>query len=72
LLKQGPPDLKPAISRQEDQQRIDQFSGPVSFYRKDRDVPNADFPSVIHATGYKDRRDVLTVGKGADLASYAP
>jgi hypothetical protein len=70
LVKQGPLSLMPAASRQEDQRRIDRFSSPVSFYRKDWEVPNPDFPSVIHATGYKERRDVLTVGKGRDLTSY--
>jgi hypothetical protein len=70
LVKRGPPDLVPAANRQADQQRIDAFFGPVSFYRKDRAVSAPDFPSVIHATEYKDRRNVLTVGKGKDLAFY--
>jgi hypothetical protein len=72
LAKQGPLGLKPADSREEDQKRIDQFTSPLSFYRKDRDVPNPDAASVIHATEFKDRRGVLTVGKGEDLTSYDP
>ncbi|CAB3757818.1 cytotoxic necrotizing factor Rho-activating domain-containing protein [Paraburkholderia solisilvae] len=70
LVRRGPPDLVPAANRQADQQRIDAFCGPVSFYRKDREAPAPDFPSVIHATEYKDRRNVLTVGKGKDLTFY--
>ena len=72
LMKQGPLGLMPAANRQEDQKRIDRFSGPVSFYRKDRDVPNPDAASVLHATDYKDRLGVLNVGKGKDLTSYDP
>jgi hypothetical protein len=72
LTGQGPLVLPPAVTRQEDQQRIDGFGGPVTFYRKDRVVPNSDTAAVLHATDYRDRRGVLIVGKGKDLTSYDP
>jgi hypothetical protein len=72
LSNQGPLVLPPPLTRQEDQQRIDAFGGPVTFYRKDRVVPNPDAAAVLHASEYRDRRGVLTVGKGKDLTSYDP
>ncbi|GAB7522181.1 hypothetical protein [Paraburkholderia sp. 2C] len=72
LAKQGPLSLLPAANRQEDQQRVDAFSGPVTFYRKDHTIPNPDAASVIHATSYRERSGVLTLGKGKDLTSYDP
>jgi hypothetical protein len=72
LSKQGPLVLPPSLTRREDQQRIDGFGAPVTFYRKDRAVPNPDGASSLRATDYRDRRGVLTVGKGKDLTSYDP
>lgn len=72
LSNQGPLILPPPLTRQEDQQRIDAFGGPVTFYRKDRVVPNPDAAASLRASEYRDRRGVLTVGKGKDLTSYDP
>jgi hypothetical protein len=72
LSKQGPLVLPPSLTRREDQQRIDGFGAPVTFYRKDRAVPNPDAASPLRATDYRDRRGVLMVGKGKDLTSYDP
>ncbi|HEY4352789.1 MAG TPA: cytotoxic necrotizing factor Rho-activating domain-containing protein [Paraburkholderia sp.] len=72
LAQQGPLNLTPSLNRAADEKSVDAFSSPVTFYRKDQNVPNMDFPAALHASEYKDRLGVVTFGKGKDLTSYNP
>ncbi|GAB2902177.1 hypothetical protein GCM10027093_44040 [Paraburkholderia jirisanensis] len=72
LKGEGPVNLEPSLTANEDAARLKGFGRDFTFFRNDVDVADMPEPANADATSFEQRRGVLTLGKGEQATSYVP